>query len=270
VSKDYHPDMPQDSSYLRAIAASTQREHIVMDIQFHLLTVALAQFELPDLYHLVTASSIDAAQVHSALDQWHQKILLGVSDLQKEKLRSLWAYLSADNQPHIQPADLIFVFGGPETVKAKRAVELYKAGLAPKIIFTGDTQRDLVKFTHQSESDRDAEIAIAAGVPEEDLFIERRSINTPENVRFALEILNRREPFPTRFILVNLPWYLLRATNTFLTYWRNAPIAATSIQRVNAGSEQFTAESYFQSRRGLEYIVFEYLKMKQARDMGHM
>lgn len=257
--------------YLRTIAQGTRPEHIVMDIDFGLLTDALAAFGIGDLYHLVTKDSIDADQVQIAVTRWAEKLASNaVSIEQKEMLTKLWAYLAEDDAATLAPADVIFVFGGPETIKARKAVELYKAGIAPRIVFTGNIQRALVDQPHISESVRDATIAIEAGVPKEVILIDDKSINTPENVQNALKLLLAEKPFPTRFILVNLPWYLRRATNTFLTYWRSAPVACTSVQRVNAGSEQYTAENYYLTRRGLEYVVFEYLKIKMARDMGHM
>ncbi len=260
-----------NAEYLQAIAKGTKPEHIVMDIDFSLLTDALASFGIGDLYHLVTKDSIDADQVQIAVTAWAEKLAgNSVSAEQRERLTKLWSYLAEDDAVNLAPADVIFVFGGPETIKARKAVELYKAGKAPRIVFTGDTQRALVDQLHVSESVRDATIAIEAGVPKEAILIDDKSINTPENVQNALKLLSEQETFPTRFILVNLPWYLRRATNTFLTYWRSAPVACTSVQRVNAGSEQYNAENYYQSRRGLEYVVFEYLKIYMARAMGHM
>lgn len=260
-----------NAEYLQAIARGTKPEHIVMDIDFSVLTDALAAFGIADLYHLVTKDSIDADQVQMAVTRWAEKLANApVSPEQRVKLEKLWAYLAEDDGANLEPADIIFVFGGPETVKAHKAVELYKAGIAPRIVFTGNTQRALVDQPHVSESVRDATIAIEAGVPKEVILIDDKSINTPENVQNALKLLLAEKPFPTSFVLVNLPWYLRRATNTFLTYWRSAPVACTSVQRVNAGSEQYTAENYYQTRRGLEYVVFEYLKIKMARDMGHM
>ncbi len=265
----YFPDMPTNAPYLQNIAAGTRPEHIVMDINFELLTEALASFGLEDLYGLVTKDGIDSGRVQAALDRW-SSLITSITYDQAAKLKGLWEYLAEDDGEAIEPADIIFVFGGPEDTKAKKAAKLYLAGKAPRIIFTGDTQRKLVDTPHISESVRDAQTAMAAGVPESAIFIDDKSVNTPENVQNALAILQEIEPFPTSFILVNLPWYLRRATNTFLTYWRSSPVAHNRVQRVNAGSVQYTGNNYFLERRGLEYVVFEYLKIKQARDMGHM
>ena len=264
-------DLATDPDYLRQIAAGTRPEHIIMDINLELLTDALAAFGLDDLYTLVTKDSIDADNVQSTIDRWFNQIdQKEVSDDKKRKLTALWNYLAEDDGDEIQPADLIFVFGGPEDTKANKAADLYLAGKAPKIIFTGDTQRALVDTVHESESVRDQKTALARGVPASAILVEKQSFNTPGNVQNALKILNTFDPFPTSFILVNLPWYLRRATNTFLTYWRSSPVAAKKIQRVNAGSTQYTGDNFFLSRRGLEYVVFEYLKIKMARDLGHM
>lgn len=269
--ENYSPDMPTNAAYLQKIAAGTRPEHIVMDINFALLTEVLASFGLDDLYGAVTKDGIDNDRVSASLDDWTSLLQTEhITPDQAVKLRGLWEYLAEDDGEAIEPADIIFVFGGPEDTKAKKAADLYLAGKAPKIIFTGDTQRKLVDTPHTSESVRDAKTAMSLGVPESAILIDNKSVNTPENVQNALAIMQGLDPFPTSFILVNLPWYLRRATNTFLTYWRNAPKAPTRVQRVNAGSLQYSGDTYFRERTGLEYVVFEYLKIKMARDMGDM
>lgn len=267
----YFADMPTDPTYLRKIAAGTKPEHIVMDIDFALLTDVLADFGIGNLYDFVTKDGIDDKPVNQALDRLATLITSQGLPLGTEtKLQGLWDYLAEDEGQLTEPADIIFVFGGPEDIKAQKAAELYLAGKAPKIIFTGDIQRKLQLTPHISESVRDAKTAKFLGVPDNAILIEDTSVNTPENVQNAITILSDLKPFPTSFILVNLPWYLRRATNTFKTYWRNAPVPYSRIQRVNAGSGQFNRDNYFLQRRGLEYVIFEYLKIKMARDMGHM
>lgn len=260
-----------DPDYLKNIAKSVDAGAIRTDINLPLLSDALSAFGLPDMYHLARHDGIDAEAIQGNIDAWHAKIANGPLSLEQIKaLTDMWEHLAEDDGHDPEPSDCIFVFGGPETTKARKAAELYKAGKAPRIIFTGDTQRALVNEPHTSESVRDAEIAMHMGVPQEAILIEKTSINTPGNVENARTILSTITPFPTTFILVNLPWYLRRATNTFHTYWKTAPVAASRIHRINAGSEQFNVDNYFRNRRGLEYVVFEYLKMKQAREMQHM
>lgn len=242
----YFADMPNDAAYLQNIAAGTRPEHIVMDIDFALLTSALADFGIEDLYACVTKDGIDDTTVNKALDRMSGMIVgQGVTPDQKTKLMRLWDYLAEDEGEVIEPADIIFVFGGPEDLKAQKAAELYFAGKASRIIFTGDTQRKLQSTPHVSESVRDRSTAMALGVPETAILIDDKSVNTPENVQNALTILAGLDPFPTSFILVNLPWYLRRATNTFKTYWRNSHVPYSRIQRVNAGSSQFARDDFF-------------------------
>ncbi|MBI4835663.1 MAG: YdcF family protein [Candidatus Abawacabacteria bacterium] len=269
--RDYHPELQTDGKYLTKIADGTPTIAELMDIDFLKLSEALATFALEDLYQYVSKDAIDIARVKAVLDILFTKIVAGsLNDEQRQKLDVLWDYLAVDDSNHLKPADIIFVFGGPEEVKAHKAAELFKAGLAPLIIFTGDTQKALVATPHTSESVRDAEIAMRLGVPRAAILIENTSINTPQNVLNARAILAKRQPFPRRYILVNLPWYLRRATNTFITNWHQAPEPALSIQKVSVDSTRFTRKDYHLDRQGLEYVVFEYLKLKQARAMGHM
>lgn len=266
--KQHFADLATDTKYLREIANGVAAHEIRTDINLGLLTDTLDDFGMEDLYPLVNRDGIDPQVKLLVADLVHR--VASPTPEAKAKLIALWDHLAEDDGHDPEPADCIFVFGGPETTKARKAAELFRANKAPCILFTGDTQRALIDQPHISESERDKKIAMALGVPEEAILVEKKSFNTPGNVENALEILKGVTPFPTSFILVNLPWYLRRATNTFITFWSKAPVAAKRIHRINAGSERFSAQNYFLDKDGLEYVVYEYLKMKQARDMAHM
>ncbi len=269
--QNHFADLPENAAYLRGIGQDSPKEALIQEIDFAKLSSVLMLFEQPDLYQYVRVDGFDNDLVKGVVDKLYKAIIYGnLTPVQIGALQDLWDYLAAADSDELKPADMIFVFGGPEETKARKAAELYHQGLASRIVFTGDTQRALVDTPHESESIRDQKIAIAHGVPPEAILIESKSFNTPLNVQNALSILAPLKPFPTRFILVNLPWYLRRATYTFLNYWRDAPEPAQSVQKVNATSEQFDRNTYFRDRRGLEYVVFEYLKLRQARAMMHM
>jgi uncharacterized SAM-binding protein YcdF (DUF218 family) len=90
-------------------------------------------------------------------------------------------------------ADVIVVLEGESADRAFRALELYKAGAAPRILVSEGRDCTLIR-------DR----LSLAGVPEQDLFAETRSRNTKENAEFS--VLWLKEHAVKRAIIVT-SWY---------------------------------------------------------------
>ncbi|MBU3918783.1 YdcF family protein [Patescibacteria group bacterium] len=70
---------------------------------------------------------------------------------------------------------------------ARRCTELFKAGLAENIIFTGGLYEGSV-----TEAKAMKDIALALGVPEERIFIEEFSRNTYQNAVHVLSLMRQR------------------------------------------------------------------------------
>lgn len=81
-------------------------------------------------------------------------------------------------------ADLAIVFGMSAWRRPLgRALELYRDGLAKKLVFTGGFNRRLQAV----EAAEMARAAIAGGVPASDVLVEDKSTNTAENVANTLQ-----------------------------------------------------------------------------------
>jgi uncharacterized SAM-binding protein YcdF (DUF218 family) len=79
----------------------------------------------------------------------------------------------------IFPADVAIAFGMTAWQRPlARALELYRAGLARRLVFTGGFNPKI----GACEADEMAREARALGVPAADMIVEARSINTAENV----------------------------------------------------------------------------------------
>ena len=117
-----------------------------------------------------------------------------------------------------QKADAIVVLGarvlpggvaGPSLAgRARRAVELYRRGLAPKIITTGG-----IGDNPPAEARVAANILENAGVPPRDVLREETSISTWENAVNAAKIC--RAHGWKRVIVVSEPFHLFRARRNF-------------------------------------------------------
>jgi uncharacterized SAM-binding protein YcdF (DUF218 family) len=88
----------------------------------------------------------------------------------------------------LPPAELAIVFGmtrwrGP----LERAIQLYSAGLAPKLLFTGGYNARL----GANEAVEMAKAAADHGVPQSDIILEPSSTNTAENVTNAFRAIEQ-------------------------------------------------------------------------------
>lgn len=121
------------------------------------------------------------------------------------------------NQTASSQADVAIVLGAavyndrPSPVYRERinhAIELYQQGQVKAIIFTGG----LGPGDELSEGDAGREMALTAGVPDRDIFVENTSGNTFENLANSLPIL-KEQGFET-ILLVSDPLHMRRTLLT--------------------------------------------------------
>ena len=110
--------------------------------------------------------------------------------------------------------------------RTRRAVELWHAGHAPTIVFTGG-----VGDAPIAEAEAAAAIARERGVPDSAIVIESRSTSTEENARFAAELVRDHAPpglgGARRVLLVTDAFHVLRAERVFARYFGTVRGAGT-------------------------------------------
>lgn len=100
-------------------------------------------------------------------------------------LSEISEYLFCADEP--TPADLIIVFGGTRLERAEKAAELYRNGLAPRILFTGgDTSK-----TGIAEALRLRQRAMELGVPAEAILVETDSTTTDASIRRTVSLVDQ-------------------------------------------------------------------------------
>ncbi len=119
--------------------------------------------------------------------------------------------INVDDAAEVKDADCILVLGcgvhedGSPTHmledRLKRGIELYKAGVAPKLLMSGDHGRDDYNEVATMKA-----YAIEAGVPSEDIFMDHAGFSTYESVVRAKEIFK-----VDKLILVTQEYHLYRA-----------------------------------------------------------
>lgn len=122
------------------------------------------------------------------------------------------------HQEWARPAQAIVILGARveadhqagDSLRARtlKAVELYRRGIAGKIICTGG-----LGTYAPTEAQVSANLAHSLGVPESDLLLEMRSTNTEENTRNAAGICRRYGW--TQVVAVSDPYHLWRVKRDF-------------------------------------------------------
>ena len=91
--------------------------------------------------------------------------------------------------------------------RVERAIELYRAGAAPRLVLSGGGPKRC------AEAEAMRELALRAGIPAASLLLEPRSRNTFENAVETAALLNSEGL--TRIILVSEAYHLPRAALLF-------------------------------------------------------
>jgi len=142
---------------------------------------------------------------------------------------------------NIVRADVIVVLGGDAPVRATEAAALFKDGVAPRVLVTGDGD---------CQDNRD--VLLQAGVPDAAIGVECLSRNTMQNSRFSAAIMRAGQ---VHHALIVTSWYhTRRALNCFREVAPDIEFSA-----VSAGAE----DSLFSHMVGLDgyRTITEYLKV---------
>lgn len=132
----------------------------------------------------------------------------------------IWNFLHIKEQ--IQNADLILVLCSHDLRVAEHAINLYKSRFANRILFSGGLNFFTKNIFKNSEAETFANLAIKAGIPGNNIFIENRSTNTGENILYSKSLLNSYNFYPKSIIAVQKPSMTLRVKLALDKQW-NGP-----------------------------------------------
>lgn len=139
----------------------------------------------------------------------------------------VWDYHHLNHR--LVASDLLLALGSHDVRVAERAAELYLAGFAPLVAFSGGRGR-LTEDWPETEARVFARIARYLGVPDEHVLVEDRSTNTGENVRNTRALLRERGIEPRQVIVVQKPYMERRAYATVRKQWPEVEVLVTSPQ----------------------------------------
>ncbi|HSE61867.1 MAG TPA: YdcF family protein [Candidatus Saccharimonadales bacterium] len=107
------------------------------------------------------------------------------------------------------PADVIVAISGGDTqARTNEAIKLYKAGWAPKLIFSGAA----LDTSGPSNAEAMRNQALESGVPDGDIILDKFAVDTSENATGTASLLSNRD---RRVILVTSPYHQRRASIEF-------------------------------------------------------
>ncbi len=164
--------------------------------------------------------------------------------------------------------DIAFVFGTWNAWKesVEKAVELYKNGSIPKIIFSGGVN----KKTGIIESEAMTEEAIKLGVPRNDVLIENKSTNTLENVLFSLEVIDKKLGLKNIKIITAIVKNY-HARRVLMTLRKHVPsYIQFKVAAYTSNYYPFTKENWTESDLGKEKVLEEVEKIKTYLAKGDL
>lgn len=129
----------------------------------------------------------------------------------------LWDYNNLKHPLH--KSDCILALGSNDIRVAQKATELFLAGYAPFIIFSGGLGVLTQHIYDRSEAEIFANEAIKLGVPRDKIYIENKSTNTGENIILSKQLIQEKCLNVKSIILVQKPYMLRRAYATFKKQW---------------------------------------------------
>ncbi|MCG3758614.1 YdcF family protein [Vibrio cincinnatiensis] len=134
-----------------------------------------------------------------------------------QHLETLWQFMQMGHTP--QPADVIIVPGSNDTRVAEVACRLYQQGLAPWVLFSGNTGRFTQGLFDQTEAETFAQVAKDSGLPSQAILIEPKATHSSENVRLSYQLLKEKGVKAERILVAHKPYMERRAYATFMKQW---------------------------------------------------
>ncbi|MER5929536.1 YdcF family protein [Streptomyces sp. NPDC002054] len=140
--------------------------------------------------------------------------------------RCLWEYHQMGHAP--RPCSVAIGLGSHDLGVADTAVDLYRRGMAPLLVFSGATSPTTRERMPRGEAVHYRERALELGVPSSAVLVEPRARNTGENIRFSRELLQEAGVDVSSALLISKPYEERRAYATARQLWPGVEIVSAS------------------------------------------
>ncbi|WP_030376923.1 MULTISPECIES: YdcF family protein [unclassified Streptomyces] len=140
--------------------------------------------------------------------------------------RRVWDYHQMGHSP--RPCSVAIGLGSHDLGVADTAVDFYKRGMAPLLLFTGATSPTTRERMPRGEAVHYRERALELGVPSTAILVEPRARNTGENIRFSRELLEESGVEVSSVLLISKPYEERRAYATARKLWPEVEVISAS------------------------------------------
>lgn len=164
-----------------------------------------------------------------------------------------------------EAVDLAFVLGSPTISSLTPALSLYKSGLTPKILISGNGPTTTGAPEWQLYRDH----ALASGIPPEALLIEPEAGNTRENMVFGADLIDRMIGWQNigAVAICAKAYHLRRA---FMTARKIFPHQVRLIALPAAGPGDITAADWWATPQGRNRILEELGRISDYSLKNHL
>ncbi|MGW6144647.1 YdcF family protein [Streptomyces sp. NPDC055144] len=159
--------------------------------------------------------------------------------------RRLWDYHQMGHA--LRPCSVAIGLGSHDLGVADTAVDLYKRGMAPLMVFTGATSPTSRDRMPRGEAVHYRERALELGVPSSAVLVEPNARNTGENIRFSKSVLEEVGVSVSSILLISKPYEERRAHATACKLW-------PEVEFVSA-STPMTLEEYVDSIQDARLVI---------------
>ncbi|MEU9341803.1 YdcF family protein [Streptomyces sp. NPDC048278] len=149
-----------------------------------------------------------------------------ISTQDRADTRRLWEYHQMGHTP--RPCSVAIGLGSHDLGVADTAVDLYKRGMIPLLVFTGATSPTTRERMPRGEAVHYRERALELGVPSSAVLVEPQARNTGENIRFSRELLEKAGVDVSSVLLISKPYEERRAYATARKLWPEVEIVSAS------------------------------------------
>ena len=162
-------------------------------------------------------------------------------------------FLAAPAQPPVK-ADLLVALGGDNGARADRVLELYRKGLASKVLLTGpEGGYSKTRVTYLNWR---ARYLIDEGIPEKVLLFERRSKSSWEEAVNTLQLMQAMKL--DRVLVVSDPPHMRRLS---WVWGRVFAGSGKEFTLVASDMEYWDAEHWWRVSSNAQFVFGEYIKL---------
>ncbi|MEU0455298.1 YdcF family protein [Streptomyces sp. NPDC006129] len=159
--------------------------------------------------------------------------------------RRLWDYHQMGHA--LKPCSVAIGLGSHDLGVADTAVDLYRRGMAPLLVFTGATSPTTRERMPRGEAVHYRERALELGVPSSAVLVEPNARNTGENIRFSRAVLAEAGVDVSSVLLISKPYEERRAYATARKLWPEVEIVSASTP--------MTLEAYVDSIQDARLVI---------------